>query len=107
MCGRTFFSGEFQNRNRRSKSAKELFSDIELQKSSANIFPYNSTKKLPINGTFNARVTTKNSTLSSMSYADFKGMGKLKNFKQKLHINPETIPIQQATRRIPFQNKRH
>ena len=35
----------------------------------------------------------------------FKGMGKLKNLKQKLHINPEVTPIQQPTRRILFHTR--
>ena len=31
----------------------------------------------------------------------FTGVGKLKNFELKLHINPDVTPVQQAIRRIP------
>ena len=32
----------------------------------------------------------------------FTGVGKLKNFELKLHINPDVTPVQQAIRRIPY-----
>ena len=35
----------------------------------------------------------------------FKGMGKLKNYKQRLHIDPSIVPVQQATRRIPYHTR--
>ena len=32
----------------------------------------------------------------------FKGIGKLKNYQAKLHVNPEVRPVAQTVRRIPF-----
>ena len=37
-----------------------------------------------------------------MSENLFKGIGKLKDYKLKLHINPEVKPVAQPVRRIPF-----
>ena len=145
------------------KTYKQLFSNILLEKSNANIYPYNATKKLPLNGYFKSSITANNKTIlakffvtpgqggcllgqktavkldllrigppstptkqklfqlsSSKTISDipestkqvihkhsavFKGMGKVKNFKQRLHINSEVTPIQQPTRRIPFHTR--
>ncbi|XP_057293836.1 uncharacterized protein LOC130622367 [Hydractinia symbiolongicarpus] len=35
----------------------------------------------------------------------FEGTGLLKDFKLKLHINPDVIPVQQLIRRVPFHTK--
>ena len=36
----------------------------------------------------------------------FTGVGKLKNFKLKLHINPDVTPVQQAIRRIQYHTRK-
>ena len=37
----------------------------------------------------------------------FSGMGKLKNFQLKLHVNPDITPIQQPSHRIPFHARKN
>ena len=36
----------------------------------------------------------------------FSGIGKLKNFQFKFHVNPDITPIQQRIRRIPFHTRK-
>ena len=36
----------------------------------------------------------------------FTGVGKLKHFELKLHINPDVTPVQQAIRRIPYHTRK-
>ena len=36
----------------------------------------------------------------------FSGIGKLKNFQLKLHVNPDITPVQQPIRRIPFHTRK-
>ena len=36
----------------------------------------------------------------------FKGIGKLKNFEVKLHVNPNVTPVQQPIRRIPYHTRK-
>ena len=36
----------------------------------------------------------------------FTGVGELKNFELKLHINPDVTPVQQAIRRIPYHTRK-
>ncbi|XP_057305378.1 uncharacterized protein K02A2.6-like [Hydractinia symbiolongicarpus] len=146
------------------RTYKRLFSNIQLQKSNARIYPYNATKKLPITGTFKATVAANHHKILAKFYVIpgqggnllghktaeqldllrigpattpinhrtfqlgsrslskgipvsteqvlnknnkvFKGMGKLNNFKQKLHIDPDVTPIQQPTRRLPFHTRK-
>ena len=37
----------------------------------------------------------------------FKGIGKLKNFEVKLHVNPNVTPVQQPIRRIPYHTRKN
>ena len=37
----------------------------------------------------------------------FTGVGKLKNFELKLHINPDVTPVQQPIRRIPYHTRKN
>ena len=36
----------------------------------------------------------------------FSGIGKLKNFQLKFHVNPDITPVQQRIRRIPFHTRK-
>ena len=123
---------------------------IILRHSKVKIYPYGSEMPLPVNGTFNANVSTPDlhtradfvvvenlnagsllgkktvmelgllrigpeypRTVNQLTVqsvqaivdrhrAVFNGVGKLKDYQLKIHIDPEVTPVAQPQRRVPF-----
>ncbi|XP_066300907.1 uncharacterized protein [Branchiostoma lanceolatum] len=74
---------------------------------SGNLLSYETAKKLglvEVHIDVNATVTDNGNTQGILQeYKDvFRGIGKLKDFQVKLHVDPSVVPVKQPYRRIPF-----